>query len=82
MRHANRLPAQRLQELQELWRRVVGEEIAEQSGVVRYRRGVLTVQVSSAPLLAELSGFAQEQLLNELNIGGLKELHHLRFVTG
>ena len=56
----------RLEELQDLWKRVVGSQIAEHTSVVRYRRGVMTVEVDSTPLMAELGGFAKAQLTEGL----------------
>ena len=72
-------PIAGLQEVQALWNGVVGKDINHLTRVVRYRGGVLTVEVSSAPLKAELKSFAREQLLEDLNASGLQGAHELRF---
>ena len=72
-------PTVGLQEVQEVWSGVVGKDIDLLTRVVRYRGGVLTVEVPSAPLKAELESFAREQLLDDLNASGLQGAHELRF---
>ena len=65
-----------------LWKEVVGDDFAALSRVVRYRGGVLTVEVRSAPLRAELAGFARSHLLEELAARGLEGIHDLDFRIG
>ena len=48
------------------WERAAGAALAEETRPSTLRRGVLTVDVRSAPLLAELSGFRTEELLTRL----------------
>ena len=74
--------AGQIEKLQNMWATVVGPEIANLSRVTRYRGGVLTVRVSSSPLLSELRGFARDKLQEELNEAGLEALHDLRLVAG
>lgn len=69
----------RLAELQGIWQRIVGAEIAALARITRYRGGVLTVEVDSAPLKAELEGFAKAELTESFIDGGLDGLHELRF---
>ena len=75
-------PAARLAELNGIWRGVVGDALGEQTRVAKYLGGVMTVEVSSAPLLAELSGFAKQELMDGLGAAGLTGLHELRFRPG
>ena len=51
--------AGRLTELDEIWRKVVGEDLAQLSRVAAYRGGTMTVAVQSSPLSTEL-GFGRE----------------------
>jgi predicted nucleic acid-binding Zn ribbon protein len=48
------------------WVRAAGPELAEATRTATLRRGVLTVDVRSASLLAELQGFRREELLARL----------------
>ncbi len=48
------------------WKEIVGEEIASQTRVVKYAGGILTVEVASAPLLLELSGYYREGILESI----------------
>ena len=75
-------PAMSLRRLERMWNEVVGEELTRWTRVVRYRGGVLTVEVDSSPLLAELSGFAREGLLEHLAAQGLEGIHELKFKPG
>jgi len=50
----------------QFWKEIVGEEIASQTRVVKCSGGVLTVEVASAPLLLELSGYYREGILESL----------------
>jgi predicted nucleic acid-binding Zn ribbon protein len=53
-------------ELLLVWNEVIGPELGEKTRVTRWRDGVLTVEVDSAPLLQELDGFYKESLLESL----------------
>ncbi len=69
----------RLEEIGEIWQRVVGEDIAALSRPTRYRGGVLTVELDSAPLATELGTFAREHLREALEGEGLSGLCDLKF---
>ena len=49
-----------------LWGGVAGPRLAAETRPSTLRRGVLTVEVRSSPLLAELSGFRAQELLSRL----------------
>ncbi len=49
--------------LAEVWDRAVGSKLSEETRVASLRQGVLTVEVRSASLLAELDGFRRDDLL-------------------
>jgi predicted nucleic acid-binding Zn ribbon protein len=51
------------------WTSVAGEETARHSWPKRVRAGVLTVEVDSGALLAELAGYRREEILRGLNEG-------------
>lgn len=53
-------------ELRMAWKRVAGEELATQTRPLQLTRGVLTIAVSSAPLLNELVSFSSPDLLARL----------------
>ena len=72
-------PTVSLVQITEHWRSVLGDELAGMTRVLRYREGVLTVEVGSAPLLSELKGFARDHLLAELAGRGVLGLHDIRF---
>ena len=72
----------RLEEIDAIWRRTVGEEIAAHTRAARFRGGVLTIEVDSAPLAAELGSFAREHLHRALEREGLTGLCELKFRTG
>ena len=74
--------ALRLAEIGAYWSRAVGEEMAALTRPTRFRGGVLTVEVDSAPLAAELESFARDHLLHALQGEGLDELCELRFRSG
>ncbi|MBN1420359.1 MAG: DUF721 domain-containing protein [Planctomycetes bacterium] len=62
------------------WRDIVGPEIGEHTRPGTYRNGILTVEVDSAPLLAELSTYCREALLDSLRADtGFHGLRALRF---
>ena len=68
----------RLTELGEIWRKVVGDDLAQLSRVAVYRGGVMIVAVQSSPLCTEL-GFGREQLIDGLRLHGLDGIHGLEF---
>jgi len=51
------------------WEAVAGRETAAHSWPRRVRRGVLTVEVDSSALLAELAGYRREEILRSLGEG-------------
>jgi hypothetical protein len=66
-------------ELRTAWKTIAGEELAAQARPLQLARGVLTIAVSSAPLLNELASFQSADLLARmkrqvphLNIKSLK----------
>ena len=54
------------EELHSAWKCIAGEELAGQTKPLQIARGVLTVAVSSAPLLNELVSFRSSELLGRL----------------
>jgi len=55
-------------EIAEAWRDVAGPDVAAETVVLSFRKGVLTIQVSSAPLLSELTTYQREELLAGLRV--------------
>jgi hypothetical protein len=53
-------------EIGEAWRDVAGPDVAGDTGIGSFKGGVLTINVSSAPLLSELVTFQKEELLAAL----------------
>ena len=53
-------------ELRSAWKRVAGDELAAQARPLQLTKGVLTIAVSSAPLLNELAAFQSADLLQRL----------------
>ena len=78
----NKEPLVKLQEVRELWRTVVGREIARRSSPERWREGVLTVAVDTAPLASELQNFGEQALVADLAKIGREGIHSIRFQTG
>ncbi|HVJ68862.1 MAG TPA: DciA family protein [Caulifigura sp.] len=66
-------------ELRELWTQVAGEQIAGSTRVMGLRNGVLTIGVSSSPLLSELSAFHSERLLEGLQAKYGQRIKDLKF---
>ncbi len=66
-------------ELRSLWSEIAGEPIASGTRVMNLRNGVLTVGVSSSPLLSELSAFHSERLLEALQAKLGKRIKDLKF---
>lgn len=66
-------PARRSRSLlaraQRKWSRAAAGRLADHSRPVRLRRGLLTVEVDSSALLAELSGFRGAELAHQLAAG-------------
>lgn len=54
------------QRLREAWVQIVGDELAGKTHVVRYRGGIVTVDVKGSPLLQELEQFYKNELLESL----------------
>jgi Dna[CI] antecedent, DciA len=50
----------------DLWARAAGPELAAETRPSTLRQGVLTVEVRSAALLAELAGFRTDEMLTRL----------------
>lgn len=59
-------PTPRRSGIAELWASCAGPELARESHPAALDRGVLTVEVRSTSLLAELEGFRREELLGRL----------------
>ena len=55
-----------VEQLQQAWRTVAGEEIGRQSRVLELSRGVLQIGVANSAVLSELAGFHKEKLLQSL----------------
>lgn len=55
-----------LEHIRELWKKSVDLEVASESEVISFNRGVLTVEVSSSSLIQELRQFHYEPLLADL----------------
>lgn len=56
----------KLERLQEAWRAAVGREQAEQTRLVGFNRGVLTIEVPSAALAQELGVYLKRALVEGL----------------
>lgn len=54
------------QQLAEMWNRVAGEQVANQTRVLGLRNGVLQIGVGSAALLSELASFHRHSLLDSI----------------
>jgi hypothetical protein len=67
----------------ECWRDIVGEEIAASSRAIKYSRGVLTVEVSSPPLLTELATYHRKGILESIRARpGFEGMQDIRFKAG
>jgi predicted nucleic acid-binding Zn ribbon protein len=61
------------------WTSLVGDEIAAQTRISRFSKGVLTIDVSSSALLSELRNYLYESLVSSLS-GRLKRpVHTIKF---
>ncbi len=78
----SRDPLSKLQEVRELWVKIVGREIARRTEPQRWREGVLTVAVDTTPLASELQSFGEQALVADLAESGLDGIHSIRFETG
>lgn len=78
----SRNPQGRIEEIRDVWKEAVGNEIARRTTPSRYREGVLTVTVDTAPLASELQSFGEQALIGDLSQRGLDGLHTIRFQTG
>ena len=63
-------------ELERAWTRAVGKGVASQTRLVGLRRQELWVEVTSAPLRAELEGFRKTELLS-----ALREHYRRRYIA-
>ena len=69
--------------LQSLWRDAVGATFSESSQVTKYRGGRLFVEVSSSPLLLELSSFRKKEIVAKLRTSErLRSLADIVFRSG
>jgi len=65
------------------WQEIVGPMIAECTRVVDLRAGELLVEVSSAPLLTELSTYYRQEILESVRkFEEFRGIHRLRFRAG
>ena len=55
-----------VEQLQQAWRTVAGEEIGRQTRVLELSRGLLQIGVANSAVLSELAGFHKEKLLQSL----------------
>mgnify|MGYP003572907581 CR=1 FL=1 len=53
-------------EIAQAWRDVAGPDVASETSVQSIRKGVLTIVVTSAPLMSELTTFQRDELLMAL----------------
>jgi predicted nucleic acid-binding Zn ribbon protein len=66
-------------ELRNLWTEIAGDQVAGGTRVMGLKNGVLTVGVSSSPLLSELSAFHHERLLEALQAKHGTKIRDLKF---
>ncbi len=71
------------QELEDAWKRAVGEPYCRQTRLGEVRRGVLNVTVAHSTLLEELSAFRKPSLLKALRSDApATTIHDIRFRVG
>ena len=72
------------QRIEAAWARIVSAGLAPGTRVGGYRDGVLTVEVRSPPVFAELSQFGRRRLLDRLleDVGGDAPIKDLKFRLG
>jgi predicted nucleic acid-binding Zn ribbon protein len=76
-------PPRRGRGVEDVWARAAGPELAEETRAATLRQGVLTVEVRSAPLLAELAGFRSQELLGRVTAeDGAGRIRGLKFRLG
>ena len=76
-------PATRRGGIADTWAEVAGEELGTSTRPATLKAGVLTVEVSSTALLAELNGFRRTELLAKLlSIETTGRITELRFRLG
>ena len=71
-----------IQGVRKLWRQVVGVEISQHTLPVRWKEGVLTVNVDSNPLATELKSFGERAIIENLREQGLDNVHTIPFRNG
>lgn len=71
-----------IQGVRKLWRQVVGVEIFQHTLPVRWKEGVLTVNVDSNPLATELKSFGERAIIENLREQGLDNVHTIHFRNG
>ena len=71
-----------IQGVRKLWRQVVGVEISQHTLPVRWKEGVLTVNVDSNPLATELKSFGERAIVENLREQGLDNVHTIHFRNG
>ena len=65
------------------WKEIVGDEIASRTRVIEVGGGELVIEVSSAPLLNELSTYYRQEILESIRkIEEFRGIHKLRFRAG
>jgi len=65
------------------WQEIVGDEIASRTRVIEVGGGELVIEVSSAPLLNELSTYYRQEILESVRkIEEFRGIHKLRFRAG
>lgn len=57
-----------VEQLQQAWRTVAGNEMGSQTRVMELTRGVLNIGVGSSALFSELAGFHKPALLEQLQL--------------
>jgi len=67
------------EELHSLWKDVAGEPIARETRILGLKNGVLTIGVTSSPLLSELAAFHREHLLEKLRAKRGEGIRDLKF---
>jgi predicted nucleic acid-binding Zn ribbon protein len=65
LRESGFTKSRRASTMADLWERAAGPELAAETRPSTLRQGVLTIEVRSAGLLAELAGFRTQELLSK-----------------
>lgn len=66
LKRSGRVPGLDIEQLTALWQRTVGDLIGGETSVFAYKKGYLTIDVWSAPLLQEIRQFHQTAILHDL----------------